>query len=145
MRDARSHSVISLRWPELRPRHHRGRVNTIESRMEGGAAMTVSDGFDKLKEQVDEADRSIRAAANQGEAELKSMVEEARKNADRHADELRAKSDEVADQAEHHWHEVQGDWDAHIKRMHARIDAKKAAFDADIAETDAELAEADAA
>ena len=39
--------------------------------------MTVSEDFGKLKEQVEEADRSIRAEATKGTAELKTMVDEA--------------------------------------------------------------------
>ena len=106
--------------------------------------MTVSEGFDKLKEQIEEADRSIRAAASQDTAELKAMVDDARRSAEKHADELIVKSDEDAVQAERHWQDVQADWDAHIKRIRERIAAKKASFDADRAESDAEWAEADA-
>ena len=55
-----------------------------------------------------------------------------------------AKSEEVADSAEHQWHEVQSDWDAHIKRIRERIDAKQDKVDAAFAENDAKWAEGDA-
>ena len=55
-------------------------------------AMAASDDFTKLKEQVEEADRSIKEAVAKEDAELKAMVDEARKNADDRAAQLRAKT-----------------------------------------------------
>jgi hypothetical protein len=108
--------------------------------------MSVSDPFVKLKEQVEAADSRIRAAAAQDTAELKAMVDEARKHADEHAAGLGAKSEEVAGQPDRSgWQQVQSDWHEHNKRMRASIDAKKAELDADQAESDAEWAAADAA
>jgi malate synthase len=106
--------------------------------------MSTANPFTKLKEQVEEADRSVAAAAAQGAEELRSMVEEARKHADERAAQLQAKPDQGSDGAEGHWRQVQSDWDQHIKRLRERIDAKKAAVDADAAESDAEWAEDDA-
>ena len=106
--------------------------------------MSLPDDFTKLREKVDKADQSIRAAAAQDEAELKAMVDDARKKADERAAGMRAKSEEVADSAEHQWHEVQNDWDEHVKRIRERMDSKKDEFDAKVAENDAEWAEADA-
>jgi hypothetical protein len=111
---------------------------------EGGCAMPVSDDFTKLKEQVENADRSIKAAVAKNDAELEAMVDEARKKADDRATQLRTKASETADQAERHWNEVQSDWDQHIQRLRERMDAKKAELDAKSAESDAEWAEADA-
>ena len=53
-------------------------------------------------------------------------------------------NDRPGDQAERHWHEVQVDWDNHVKRIRERIDATKAADAADAAEFEAEWASADA-
>jgi hypothetical protein len=106
--------------------------------------MSLPDDFTKLREKVDKADQSIRAAAAQDEAELKAMVDDARKKADERAAVLRAKSEEVSDSAERQWHEVQNDWNEHVKRIRERMDAKKDEFDAKVAENDAEWAEADA-
>jgi hypothetical protein len=107
-------------------------------------AMPLSDEYTKLKEQVENGDRTIRAAVAKDDAELKAMVDEARKNADMREAELRAKSTEVADEAERHWNDVRSDWDQHIQRIRAHLDAKKAEVDATFAEGDAEMAEADA-
>ena len=106
--------------------------------------MSLPDDFTKLREKVDKADQSIRAAAAKDEAELKVMVDDARKKADERTAVLRAKSEEVADSAEHQWHEVQSDWDEHVKRIRERMNAKKDELDAKVAENDAEWAEADA-
>jgi len=106
--------------------------------------MSLPDDFTKLREKVDKADQSIRAGAAKDEAELKAMVDDARKKADQRAAVLHAKSEEVADSAEHQWHEVQSDWDAHIKRIRERIDAKQDKVDAAFAENDAKWAEGDA-
>jgi hypothetical protein len=54
--------------------------------------MAVSDDFTKLKEQVENADRSIREAAAKDAAELKAMVDKAQKNAEDRAAELRAQA-----------------------------------------------------
>ena len=106
--------------------------------------MSLPDDFAKLRDKVDTADQSIRAAAARDEAELKAMVDDARKKADERAAVLRTKSEEVSDSAERQWHEVQSDWDAHIKRIRERMDAKKDELDAKVAEHDADWAEADA-
>ena len=106
--------------------------------------MSLPDDFTKLREKVDTADQSIRAAAAKDEAELKAMVDDARKKADERTAVLGAKSEEVADSAEHQWHEVQSDWDEHVKRIRERMDARKDELDAKVAGHDAEWAEADA-
>ena len=106
--------------------------------------MSLPDDFTKLREKVDKADQSIRAAAAKDEAELKAMVDDARKKADERAAVLRAKSEEISDSAEHQWHEVQSDWDEHVKRIRERMNAKKDEVDAKFAENDAEWAEGDA-
>jgi hypothetical protein len=107
--------------------------------------MSVSaDSFDKLSEKIDEAKRSISAAASESEAQLKAKVDEARKNADDRAAELSAKTQATADQAEAHWQQIQGDWDQHRQNIRRRIDDVKAAQDLDAAELRAEWAEGDA-
>jgi hypothetical protein len=106
--------------------------------------MAMSDDFTRLKEQVENADRTIKQAAAQEKGELKAAVEKARESADDRAAALRAKSQDAADDVERQWQEVQADWDDHVKRIRARIAAKRAAHDAKVAERDAEWAEADA-
>ena len=106
--------------------------------------MAASDDFTKLKEQVEEADRSIKAAVSKEDAELKAMVDDARKKADDRAAQLHTKTTEAADQAQHQWNQVETDWDKHVRRKRERTDAKKAEIDAGMAEDDAQWAEADA-
>jgi hypothetical protein len=107
--------------------------------------MAVSaDSFDKLSEKIDDARRSIRAAASEGEAELKARVGEARKSADDRAAELSAKAQTGAGEADAHWRQLQSDWDKHRQNVRERIDDVKWAQDLDAAEIRAEWAEADA-
>jgi hypothetical protein len=104
----------------------------------------TGDSFEKLSEKIDDAKRSIRAAASQSEAELKAKVEEARKDADDGAAELTAKTQATADEADAHWQKIQSDWDQHRQTIRRRIDEAKQAQDLEAAELRAEWAEADA-
>ena len=107
--------------------------------------MSVTDNFAKLKDQVDKADRTVKAAAEQNQAEIKVKVDEARRDADERAAELRAKTDKAAREGkESHWREMQADLDLHIERVRQRMDAKSAEVDAKVADRDADWAEADA-
>ena len=106
--------------------------------------MPVSNPFTTLKEQCDDADRSIKAAIAQDDAELRAMVDGARKDADDRTAQLRPKSTDVPGQGDRQWSKVKSDWDQHIQRLRENVDAKKAAHDASVAEDDAEWAQADA-
>ena len=107
--------------------------------------MSVSaDSFDKLSDKIDEAKRSIRAAASQSEAELKAKVDAARKNADDRAAELSAKTQATADKSEAHWQQIQSDWEKHRQAIRQHIDDAKAAEDLETTELRAEWAESDA-
>jgi hypothetical protein len=107
--------------------------------------MSVSaNSLDKLTEKLDDAKRSISAAASESEAELKAKVDEARKNADDLAAELSAKAGATADKTENHWQQIQSDWEQHRQTVRQRLDDAKAAEDLDAAELRAEWAEADA-
>src|SRR5262249_60371754 len=89
--------------------------------------MSASDEFTKLKEQVENADRSIKAAMADDDAKLKAKVDEVRKKADDREAELRAKSADTGGQADRHWDEVKRDWDKHIQRMGKHAAGRKAA------------------
>jgi hypothetical protein len=106
--------------------------------------MSVSEKFAKLKDQVDQAEDNVKAAAAQNKADLEAKVNDARKSADDRAAVLRAKTQETSDDAKAHWSEVQSDWDRHIQRIRQHIDEKKAEHDVKAAERDADWAEADA-
>ena len=70
-------------------------------------------------------------------------IDETRRSADARAAELRNKP-KKADGPESHWQQVQSDFDQHVQRTRAQIDATKAAIDANDAKDDAEWAEIDA-
>ena len=107
--------------------------------------MSVSvDSFDRLSQKIDEAKRTIRAAASASDTELKAKVDEARKNADEHAAELSASAAATADKAEANWQKIQSDWDQHRQTVRKRIDEAKAAENLNEAELRAEWAEDDA-
>jgi hypothetical protein len=106
--------------------------------------MSVKDNFGKLKAQVEKADRTVKAAAEQSQEEIQAKVDEARRDADERAAELRAKSNENVRAEKSQWREMQADLNNHIERVRQRMDAKKAAVDADVADSDADWAEADA-
>ena len=117
---------------------------SVDGTYRKGSEMSVTDNFAKLKEQVEKADRDVKAAAEQNQAEIQSKVDEARRDADQRAAELRAKTENADREGQSQWREMQADLNRHIERVRARMDAKKAAVDADVAEDDAEWAEADA-
>jgi hypothetical protein len=106
--------------------------------------MPVSNPFTALKEQCENADQSIKAAIAQDDADLRAMVDGARKDADDRTAQLRPKSTDVSGQGDSQWSKVKSDWDQHIQRTRENVDAKKAAHDASVAEDDAEWAQADA-
>ena len=89
-------------WSEADPGHARRRTNR---RAKGGRENVSSRQFRKLKEKVDKADQSIRAAAAKDEAELKAMVDDAPEGR-----RARRCGVEVSG-AERQWQEVQSDWD----------------------------------
>jgi hypothetical protein len=106
--------------------------------------MPVSDKFDELKERIEQADREIKEAAAQDEAELNAALKKARKSADDRAAELREKSTETSDNSKRQWLEAQSNWEKHIKHLRARMDEKKTEVDAARAADDAYDAEQDA-
>jgi hypothetical protein len=72
-----------------------------------GDAVTASDSFEKLKKQVDDAERAISAAVTEDEAKVGAKLDQARSSAEDRAAELRARTQEASDKAEDHWHEIQ--------------------------------------
>jgi hypothetical protein len=104
----------------------------------------MSDKFDELKERIEKADREIRKAAAESEAELHDSVEKARTTADDHAAKLRVKSKETSDKNRRQWLEAQSNWDDHVRRLRARMDEKKAELDVERAAENAYEDETDA-
>jgi hypothetical protein len=106
--------------------------------------MSAADRFSELRQQVDQAESDIKAAASEDSAKLKAKADEARKAADEHAGQFAAMAQDTSEQAEAHWNELQSSWDQHIQRIRQRITEKKSELDAASAQRDAEWAENDA-
>jgi hypothetical protein len=103
-----------------------------------------TDKFAQLKKQMDEAAQTVVSAASEDQAALEAKLEEARKNADARAEELRARTKDASDDAADHWHKIRSDWDQHVERSRKRIDDAMAQLDATAAVQDADWAERDA-
>jgi hypothetical protein len=104
-----------------------------------------TDRFDELADKIDEAKRTVRAAAAQTDDELQAKLDEARKKADADAAELGVRTRATAEGAEAHWDQIQSDWQRHRQSVRRRIDQAKAQQDLEGAVLRAEWAEADAA
>src|SRR5262249_48073376 len=144
---SRSHPVrvMGVRlWRRLRLPHPMGAYSVLRDTPRRRDTMPAADGFTKLKGQIEEAERTIRAAASEGEADVKAKLEEARENADERAAKLRTRSQDGGSQAADHWQEVRSDWERHLARMRERIDSQKTALDTAVAASDVESATADA-
>jgi hypothetical protein len=79
--------------------------------------MSASDRFERLGVQIDQAVAEVKAVAAQDKAKLQAHVDAARTKADEQSAQLRAHSQETKAGAESRWHQVQGDWDAHIRKI----------------------------
>jgi len=99
--------------------------------------------FARLKDEVEEAQRTIVEAAEQDEAGVDAKIDETRRSADARAAEVRNKP-KKADRPESHWQQFRSDWDQHVQGMRKHLDATKATIDANDAEDAAEWAEVDA-
>ena len=103
------------------------------------------ESFEELKDQVVKADGEIMAVAEKDEPAIQTKVDDARREADEHAAELKATTQRAGTGAHSHWQEIQADWDRHhLQRMRARLDSAKSGYDLSVAEGEAESAEADA-
>jgi hypothetical protein len=105
---------------------------------------SATENFAKLKEQVDQAAKAVAAAASEDERAVQAKVDDARKNADGRAAELRAKAQDASDDAADHWHKIRTDWDQHVARSRKRVDEALAQLDVSAAVQDMEWAENDA-
>jgi len=105
---------------------------------------SATQSFAKLKDQVDQAAKTVASAASEDEKAVQAKLDDARKDADARAAELRAKAQDASDDAADHWHKIRSDWDQHVARSRKRIDDAKADLDADAAVRDLQWAENDA-
>jgi hypothetical protein len=107
-------------------------------------AMTASDRFTDLREQVERAEREVRAAAAETRAAVDVRLDDARRRADDLTAGMRERAREDADQADAHWQALHRSWDEHVQRVRRRIDEHDTAVDLGWAQRDAAVAEADA-
>ena len=106
--------------------------------------MSVLESFDELKDQVVKADGEVMAVAEKDEPAIQTKIDDARREADQQAAEVKATTQRAGTGAQSHWHEIQADWDRHIERMRVRLDGAKSGYDLSVAEGEVESAEADA-
>ena len=106
--------------------------------------MAVSDALYELAARASAVERNVRDSQDKARADLEAKVAEARKAAEQHADELRARDAEAYDDAQRSWNDVQQSWKEHVAHARERIADKKAELDVDMAERRAEWAEDDA-
>src|SRR5262249_2142147 len=99
--------------------------------------VSVTDSFAKLKTEIDKAEKAVKAAAEEDEADIQAKIDDARRQADDRAAELRSKTGDAATEAGSHWKEMQADWDRHIGRVRQRRDTTKAAAPRGVAGQDA--------
>jgi len=137
------------------PKPHPGHLGPVERRvriarlgespeLEGGDAVALSDGLEQLAARARAIEENAREAEAKGRAGLEAKAAEARKSADEHAAQLRAKGQKTSDDAERSWNEVRRTWKEHVATIRTRIDERKAELDADRAELHADWAESDA-
>jgi hypothetical protein len=100
-------------------------------------AMTASDRFTDLREQVERAEREVRAAAAETRAAVDARLDDARRRADDLTAGMRERAREDADQADAHWQALHRSWDEHVQRVRRRIDEHDTAVDLAWAQRDA--------
>jgi len=106
--------------------------------------VALSDALEQLAARARAVEQNARDLEAQGRADLEAKVAEARKAADEDADKLRARSQDLSDDAQRSWNDVQESWKEHVAHVRERISDKKAELDVDMAERRAKRAEDDA-
>src|SRR3954468_12860773 len=105
------------------------------------AVMTVSDDLSRLSARAKEAQDRVASAKTKARDHLEQDVENARKNTQKAAEQMRAQRDAAAAVADAWGDDIQRSWNDHIQRMRQRMDDRKAKHDAKVAERDAQDAE----
>jgi len=106
--------------------------------------VALSDALEQLAEQARAIEQNVREAEADQRAQLEAKAAEARKAADEHAEQVRAKETGAAEGAERSWARLQRQWDEHVARLRKSLDEAKANLDVTIAAERAESAELDA-
>lgn len=105
--------------------------------------MMSAEKLQKLVDRANEAKVRVAEARDKARVEVEQFAEEAHKQAAAQAEQLQKEGASGAHVSKS-WHEVQREWDAHLKSMRQKIDARMETLDADDAEALAEGAEDDA-
>jgi len=106
--------------------------------------VALSDALEQLAARARAIEQNARESEAKGRADLEARAGEARKTADQHTEQLRARSAQSSDEAERSWNDVQRSWKEHVARIRKRIDDRKAELDLERAKRQAEWAEDDA-
>jgi hypothetical protein len=107
--------------------------------------MSVSDGLAKLSTRAKEAEDRANAAATQGRSDLEKTVSTVQASAEAGAKKIQSQAQAASANVSDTWNDVQTSWNAHIAKVKADAEQRKAMFDAANAVTRADSAEADAA
>lgn len=114
------------------------------AKMFGGCDVSASEQLDKLADRAKQSEANIENAKQEGQAELKARVQQARESSEQHAAELKRGASGAKAKASKWWTDVQDDWNKHIDKVRKDVDNRKEEHDAKRAEHHAEHREDDA-
>ena len=114
------------------------------AKMTGGCDVSASEQLDKLADRAKQSEANIENAKQEGQAELKARVQQARESSEKHAAELKSGASGAKAKASKWWTDVQDDWNKHIDKVRKDVDNRKEEHDAERAEHHAEHREDDA-
>jgi hypothetical protein len=110
----------------------------------GGIDVSASEQLDKLADRAKRSEENIAHAREEGQAELKARVQQARESSEKHAAELKSGASGAKAKASKWWTDVQDDWNKHIDKIRKDVDNRKDEHDVKRAEHRAEHREDDA-
>jgi len=110
----------------------------------GGSDVSASEQLDKLADRAKQSEENIAHAKEEGQAELRARVQQARESSEKHAAELKSGVGGAKAKASKWWTDVQDDWNKHIDKIRKDIDNRKEEHDLKRAEHHAEHREDDA-
>jgi hypothetical protein len=107
--------------------------------------MSVSEGLARLSTRAKEAEDRADAASTQARSDLEKTVSSVQASAEAGAKKIQTQAQAAKGNVSDSWNDVQQSWNAHIAKVKADAEQRKAMFDAANAVTRADSAEADAA
>jgi hypothetical protein len=112
--------------------------------MTGGGDVSAAEQLDKLADRVKQSEENIEHAKEEGQAELRARVQQARESSEKDAAELKSGAGGAKAKASKWWTDVQDDWTKHIDKIRKDVDSRKEEHDLKRAEHHAEHREDDA-